>query len=86
MKWLQHTDPGLGKWLARHIIGRAWQLKEREKEVEIYWLPGHINIEGNKKADKAAKKAMEKSGTQRYPERFTSLHHVGCIISERKSK
>lgn len=61
-------------------------MKEREMEVEIDKVPGHMNIEGNKKADEAAKKAMEKAGTRRYPERFTSLPHMGRMISERKSK
>lgn len=33
---LQHTNPGPGQWLAKYIIGRAQQLKERGTEMEIH--------------------------------------------------
>ena len=36
------------------------ELKEREKEVVLCWLPSHIGIEGNEAADQAAKKALRK--------------------------
>jgi ribonuclease HI len=36
-------------------------LKEKNIEVILQWVPNYISIEGNEKADKAAKKAAEKS-------------------------
>jgi ribonuclease HI len=44
-------------------------LKEKNIEVILQWVPSHISIEGNEKADKAAKEAAEKSispGIERY--------------------
>lgn len=54
--------------------------------VEIYCVPGHMGVEGNEKADEKAKDAAERSGTRRFPERFASLAHVNCTITERKWK
>lgn len=52
--------------------------------VQIYWVPGHMGIEENKKADEATKVTTERVGTRRYPERFTLLTHFKRTILERK--
>lgn len=76
IKRLQHLDPDLGQWLARRIISRARQITEHQTVVEIHWVPGHIGVAGNEKANEAAKKAAESMGTQRCSEQFISLAHV----------
>lgn len=78
--------PDLGQWLVRRIIRMAQQLREHGTEVKIHWVPGHMSVEGNQSPDKTTKEATEKAGTQRCPERFTSLTHVGRTILERKLK
>lgn len=86
IKRLQHTAPGAGQWLARRIIARTQQLKERDTTVEIHWVPGQKGVEGNERADEAAKAAAEAVGVRRCPERFTSLAHIGRTVTERKWK
>ena len=43
----------LVKWIVRLIDG----LRRQNIEVELHWVPAHIGIEGNEKADIAAKQA-----------------------------
>lgn len=45
-----------------------------------------MSVEGNEKADEAAKKAAEKPGIRQCPERFPSLAHEGRTITECKWK
>jgi hypothetical protein len=55
--------------MAIDISARAQALIEKNIEVILQWVPSHIGIEGNEKADKAAKEAAEKSispGIERY--------------------
>lgn len=77
---------GPGQWLARWIIRRAQQQAERGTEVKVHWVLGHMGIEGNEEANKAAKKEAEKTGTRRCPEQIVSLAHIGRTIRERKWK
>lgn len=76
IRQLQHTDSGPEQRLARRIIGRSQQLMERGTEVEIYWVPGHMGVEGTEKANEAAKETAERVGTQRCLEQFFSFTHV----------
>lgn len=86
IKRLQYTDPGPRQWLARRIIRRTHGLTERGVTVEIHWVLGQIGVKGNKRTNGVAKEVVEKAGTQRCPERFAALAHVGHTISERKWK
>lgn len=45
-----------------------------------------MGVEGNDKADEAAKETAEKTGIRKCSERFTLLTHVGRMISEIKWK
>jgi hypothetical protein len=61
------------------------------KIVEYHWVPGHENILGNEKADKAAKEAAAFSvrrGIRRLPpnEQFTTLSHIHRMTKETKTK
>lgn len=85
MKRIQHTDPSPGQWLTRRI-STARQLVQRGTEMKVHWVPGHMSVEGSKKVDEVAKKAAERTGTQRCPEQYVSLAHFGRTISQQKWK
>lgn len=82
IKRLQYTALSSEQWLARRIIRRAQQLLEHGTAVEIYWVQGHMCVEGNEKADEAVKEAIEKAGTRRFLEQLVSLTHIGHPITE----
>lgn len=48
--------------------------------------PGNMGVEGNERADEAAKAAAETLGARRCPERFALLAHINRTITERKWK
>lgn len=48
------------------------------------WVPGHMCVEGNEKADEAAKERAERTGIGRCQEHFAWLAHVGRAISQQK--
>lgn len=76
--------PGPGQWLAKRVHENAKKLNEFGIIVEIHWIPGHDNIEGNEIADQTAKQAA-RNGTH-CRERFVSLTHVSCLTTEQKWK
>lgn len=57
---------------------------EKGTAVEVHWVPGHIDVKGNKKTEKAAKKVAELPDTRRYPEHFVSLTNIGRTVTEGK--
>ena len=60
---------GPGQAIAIDISVRAQTLIDNGIEVILQWVPSHINIEGNERADKAAKEAAGKLiplGAERY--------------------
>ena len=50
---------GVATWkLVMHIVGEHSPLEKSGKHVELCWIPSHIGITGNEKADAAAKAAL----------------------------
>jgi len=44
--------------LVMHIVGEHLRLEKSGKHVELCWIPSHVGITGNEKADAAAKAAL----------------------------
>ncbi|POS87202.1 hypothetical protein EPUL_001602 [Erysiphe pulchra] len=79
---IQNLRLGPGQWLARRIYFQIRELQKHRIEVHIHWIPGYMEIEGNERADKAAKEAALSS--RKCPEEFNSLSHIARTISDRQ--
>ena len=49
------------------------------KEIILYWIPSHVDIEGNEKADLCAKRALAK-GITYYTCRYTDFKPLPMIL------
>jgi ribonuclease HI len=75
---IQHTEPGPGQSLALRAHTAATSLQERGLQVTVRWVPGHAGVEGNKRADQAAKRAAAKPA----PKDEISLAHAQRMGTE----
>src|SRR4029077_10791816 len=57
---LSHAEPGAGQALAIRAHRAAQTIRNRGQKVTVQWVPGHSGIEGNERADQAAKRAAGK--------------------------
>jgi ribonuclease HI len=53
--------PGAGQSIAKAIIAKTARLAAIGVSITIRWVPSHIGIEGNERADKLAKRGRETS-------------------------
>lgn len=65
---------------------KAQRRVNREVGVEVHWVTGHVEVEGNEQADKTGKLAAEGTGARGCTERFASLHNINLAIAETKWK
>lgn len=49
--------------------------------MQVHWVPGHIEVEGNEKAYEAAKVVVKVRGIRGFPERFTSFANIGRTVT-----
>ena len=54
---LAKMDSSAGQALKIQIYQKADQLTQQGHSISVYWVPGHSGLEGNERADKAAKEA-----------------------------
>ena len=64
------------------IYQKAKKLVQQGHSIFVRWVPGHSGIEGNEKADKAAKEAAMRERVR--TARWTSLTHIKRQIKEEK--
>jgi ribonuclease HI len=64
---------------------KAWELVQKGIEVTLQWVPSHIGIEGNENADKAVKKADNKSIPQGI-EQYSSFSHIIRLVRGKKQE
>ena len=83
LKRAQTDKIGPGQALAKEIIAQATKLVESGVRVILRWVPSHIGIEGNEKADMIAKKAAE-NGLAAPENRYCSLSHITRLVKSRK--
>ncbi len=82
LKQLRNVKSNAGQALKSQIFRLAKQLYNRGGEVIVRWIPSHKGIEGNERADNAAKEAAANGRSQ--TARWSSLTHVNQKINEAK--
>jgi ribonuclease HI len=80
---IRYLTGGGGQAITLQIYRRALELQRKHHPVTLRWVPGHANIEGNERADKAAKEAA--SGLGRRTARWSSLAHVRRSVTQTAS-
>jgi ribonuclease HI len=80
IKRLQNSSLKAGQYYIQSIRKWAEKFKNNHVQVQLEWVPGHMNILGNELADKAAKKATEMQKST--PESYISLAFIKRKIKE----
>lgn len=82
---IKDNRPGPGQWLAQRVLDLEEELHTEGVRANFRWVRGHKGIEGNEKADEAAKQATSPKVT-RLPqeESFASLAHINRTTTDRK--
>ena len=85
IKRIQNDELGPGQAIAKEIIQLAQKFINEGISVFIRWVPGHMNIEGNEKADYSAKKAANQSKNA-FIDGYCSFSHINRLIKRQKSE
>jgi ribonuclease HI len=74
---------GPGQAIALDIRAQAQALMDNGVEVTLQWVPSHIGIDGNEKADEAAKEAAKNPSVPE-AERYSSFSYISRKIRAQK--
>ena len=74
IKRIQRDEKRGVQAIVRLIHSRAKELQQGGSLVAIRWVPGHAGVEGNERADKAAKDAT--MGEGRRTANWASIAHI----------
>jgi ribonuclease HI len=90
LKKMKMSGPTAGQWIIRRISEREQIIRNAGGTVVYRWVPSHNDIEGNKKADAAAKSAAANPtlpGTTKLlnSEKFSSISHINRVTKEKRS-
>ncbi len=80
---LKVMDNKAGQALKAQIYQKVEQLVQQQHEISVCWIPSHCGIEGNEKADTAAKEAAK--GERIRTAKWTSLSHLKKQITKGES-
>ena len=79
---LRECGSYVGQALKMQIYQKAKKLVQQGHDISIRWVPGYSGVEGNKRANKAAKKAA--IGERVRTAKWTNLTHIKQQITEEK--
>jgi ribonuclease HI len=71
-----------GQEVALQLADIADTLHERNNSLHIQWVPGHVDVEGNERADKLAKEATQKTPPPRVK---TSLSYLRRVVKAKRN-
>ena len=80
IKRLKNPSLKAGQFYVQSITKWAKKFRDRAIQLQLEWVPGHMNIKGNELADKAAKKGTELQHVT--PESYISLAFIKRKIRE----
>ena len=80
IKRLKNSSLKAGQYYVQSIKKWAKKFQDRAIQLQLKWVPGHMNIKGNELANKAAKKGTELQHVT--PESYISLAFVKRKIKE----
>jgi ribonuclease HI len=80
IKRLKNSSLKAGQYYVQAIRKWAKKFQDIAVQLQLEWVPGHMNIRGNELADKAAKKETELQHTT--PESYISLAFIKRKIRE----
>lgn len=75
-------DSKASQALKAQVYQKVEQLVQQRHKISVYWVPSHCGIEGNERADIAAKEAA--GGGKIRTAKWTSLTHLKRRIAGKK--
>jgi hypothetical protein len=75
VRWAGQLGPGQGQHLSRKLHDIALQQHQRGGSLQVEWVPGHCEVDGNEKAN-----ALAKAGVNNIGKNAISLGEVDDLL------